>query len=365
MKSLPMTAAAGVCLIAGAMASIPTSSANAAGVEEFYAGRQMRMIIFASSGGGYDTYARLLARHIVNFIPGKPTMVSSNMPGGGGIKAVNYVARSAPTDGSIMTIVNQGIPMHQSLNGKGLETDLSKFGWVGNISYSNQTFATWTASGAKSLDDLKSREVVVGATGIGSIAAQLPASYNNLLNTRLKIIYAYPGASEMNLAMERGEIHARGSNPLASWKATNPEWIKEKKITFLIQIGLEREPELPNVPLLTELVKGDAEKESVARFLTNNVMVGRPFAVAPGVPKERLAALRQAYEKTIVDAKFLAEARKQKMDIRSMTGERLQALVEEIIATPQGVRDKAREAITAKGAEARKGAKKKKKKKKE
>lgn len=365
MKSLPMTAVAGIFLFAGAMADIHASTANAAGVKEFYAGRQMRMIIFASPGGGYDTYARLLSRHIVNFIPGNPTMVASNMPGGGGIKAVNYVARSAPTDGSVMTIVNQGIPMHQALSGKSLETDVSKFGWVGNISFSNQTFATWTASGIKSLDDLKSRQVIVGATGIGSIAAQLPAAYNNLLNAKLKIIYAYPGGNEMNLAMERGEIHARGANPLASWKATKPDWLKENKLTFLIQVGLEREPELPNVPLLTEVVKGDSDKEAIARFLTNNVIVGRPFAVAPGVPKERLAALRQAYEKTVVAPKFLAEARQQKMDIRSMTGERLQALVEEILATPQSVRDKVKVAITAKGAEVRKGAKKKKKKKKE
>src|SRR5690606_23056753 len=144
----------------------------------------------------------------------------------------------APNDGSVMTIVNQGIPMHQALVKKGLETDISKFQWIGNISYSNQTFAAWAASGFKTVEDARKRQMIVGATGRGSSAAQLPAAYNYLLGTKLKIIYGWPGGAEMDLAMERRELDARGTNPLASWKATHPEWLKEKKLNFLIQVGL-------------------------------------------------------------------------------------------------------------------------------
>lgn len=350
--------------ISSLAALMTVDSAAADDVSSFYQGRQMRMIIFASAGGGYDSYARLLDRHIIKHIPGSPSIVATNMPGAGGIKAINYVAKSAPADGSVLTIVNQGIPMHQVLRKKGLQTDISAFNWIGNISYSNQTFATWAASGIKTIDDARKREVIVGATGIGSSAVQLPAAYNYLLDTRLKLIVGYPGGSEMNLALERGEIHARGTNPLASWKATTPEWLKEKKLNFLIQVGLEREPELPDVPLLTELVKGNADKEAVARFLTNNAIVGRPFAVAPGVPAERVAALRAAFDKTMRDTAFLKDADKQRLDIRSMTGERLQALVREIIATPQNVIEMAEAAVAPKSVVTKKGAKKKKKKKK-
>lgn len=362
MKAPMIGVAAGGLL---ALSVLSISSASAEDVGGFYKGRQMRMVIFASAGGGYDSYARLLARHIVAHIPGNPSMVPTNMPGAGGIKAVNYVAKSAPTDGSVMTIVNQGIPMHQVLIKKGLQADISAFNWIGNISYSNQTFAAWTASGFATIDDARKREMIVGATGIGSSAAQLPAAYNYLLGTRLKVIFGYPGGSEMNLAMERGEIHARGTNPLASWKATTADWLKDKKLTFLVQVGLDREPELPDVPLLTELAKGDKDREAVARFLTNNAIVGRPFAVAAGVPAERVAALRQAYEKTMVDARFLDDARKQRLEIRSMPGERLQELIREIIATPPHVLEMAQAAVVPQNAIQRKGAEEKKKKKKE
>ncbi len=328
--------------------------ASAGSVAEFYKGKQMKMIIRSSPGGGYDTYARLLARHIVNHIPGKPTMIPINMPGGGGIRAANYMLNTAPKDGSILTIVSRGLPMYQAMGGTKFKGDLRKFNWICNLSDSNPLLVTWYKSPVKTISDARKREVIIGATGAGSISVQIPAAYNRLLGTKIKIIYGYNGGSAVNLAMERGEVEGRATNNLASWKATHPEWLAKGKLNFLLQLGLKRDKGLPNVPLLIDLVKGDKEKEEVARFLTLANIVGRPIATNPGVPKERVAALRKACDATFKDKAFIEEALKQRAEMGYMPGEEVQKVVAEVINAPKPLLEKVKLYMKPQGGEAEK-----------
>ncbi len=321
--------------------------ANAQTVVDFYKGKQIQMIIRSEPGGGYDTYARLLGRHMGRHIPGEPGVVAVNMPGAGGLRAANFVATIAPKDGTVLTIASQGLPMYQVLDGKNLQADMRTLNWIGNMSSSNQVLATWHAAPVKTLEDARRTKALIGATSGGSIEVQLPTTYNNLLGTKFEIIQGFRGGSEIDLAMERGEVHGRGTNPWASYKSTRSGWIAENKLNIIIQVGFEKEADLPNVPLLNDLVKGDKDKEEIANFLTLNVMVGRPIATTPDVPAERVSALRRAYDATVRDPAFLADATKLRAEINSMTGEELQEIIEKIISTPRPLLEKVKQAINS------------------
>ena len=350
MRSFVAALVLSTVLAGGVFSSLP--SAGAASLEEFYKGRQMKMIIRSSPGGGYDTYARLLSKHIVRHIPGGPKMIAINMPGGGGIRAANYVANVAPKDGSIMTIMSRGLPMYQALGGTKFKGDVRKFNWICDLSDSNPLLVTWHKSPTKNIRDAMKRETIIGATGAGSISVQIPVAYNRLMGTKLKIIFGYKGGSGVNLAMERGEVEGRGTNNLASWKATHPRWIKERKLNILLQLGLKKDKELPNVPLLTDLVKGDPEKEKVARFLSLAYAVGRPIATNPGVPMERVAALRKACGATMSDPNFIAEATGQRAEMGYLPGEKVQKIIGEIVGASPKLIETVKIYMTPKGKEA-------------
>jgi tripartite-type tricarboxylate transporter receptor subunit TctC len=221
--------------------------------DRFYDGKQIRMIIRSGVGGGYDLYSRMLARHIGKHIPGNPVIVPNNMPGGGGILAANFVASVAPRDGTILTMVSQGLPTDQALGlTPSFKADLRTFNWIGNMSSSNQVTVVWHTSKTQTFEDAKKRETTIGSTGAGSVSTQLPALFNNLLGTKFKIITGYPDGREVDMAMERGEVEGRGTNPWASYKSAQPRLVKERLIRPIIQIGLEKEPDLPDVPLLLD-----------------------------------------------------------------------------------------------------------------
>jgi tripartite-type tricarboxylate transporter receptor subunit TctC len=314
-------------------------------VADFYKGKQLRIIIRTGVGGSYDLYARLLAVHIGRHIPGNPTVIPVNMAGGGGIKAANYVATVAPKDGTILTIVSQGLAVDQALGlTSGLQADLRDFHWVGNMSSANQVTVTWHTSPTQTLEDAKRRETVIGTTGAGSISTQLPAVYNNILGTKLKLVLGYPDGADINLAMERGEVEGRATNPWSSYKASNPRYVAEKLITPFIQVGMEKDPDLPNVPLMRDFAK-NAEEQEILDFMSRSVSIGRPIATTPGVPAERVAALRKAFDDTLKDPEFLADAEKQRLEIQAMTGEQLAQLIKSVIETPAAIRDKVKRAI--------------------
>src|SRR5262245_54270033 len=277
-----------MALLAGFVVATP---ASADPVADFYSGKQIKFIIRSGVGGSYDSYSRLLGRHIGRHIPGNPSILPVNMPGGGGIRAANYVAKVAPQDGTILTIVSQGLPVDQALGlNASFQADLRDFHWVGNISASNQVLVTWHTSPTRTLADLMRRETVIGSSQAGSISVQMPAVLNNIVGTKIKIVFGYPDGRDINLAMERGEVEGRATNPWTSYISTDPQYVENKLIIPVIQMGMEKDPNLPQVPLMRDLAPSPAD-QPVLDFMSKAVSFGRPIATTPGVPAERVAAL--------------------------------------------------------------------------
>ncbi|MDB5651450.1 MAG: tripartite tricarboxylate transporter family receptor [Hyphomicrobiales bacterium] len=334
-------------LVIALAALASTTPAMADPVADFYTGKTVRMIIRTGVGGGYDQYSRLLARFIGKHIPGNPTILPVNMPGGGGIVAANYVAQVAPQDGTILTMVGQGLVVDQALGlNSSFKADLRTFGWVGNLSKSNQLTVAWHTSKTKSFADAQKRETLIGSTGAGSISTQLPAFYNNVLGTKFKIVVGYPDGRDVDLAMERGEVEGRGTNPWASYRANSPRYVSDKLIVPLIQAGLTKEADLPDVPLIIDLVK--PEERPLATFMAKAVSVGRPIATTPGTPPERLAALRRAFDATLKDPEFIEAAAAQRAEIDTMTGVELEATVRDLIGAPPEIRERVKIALQPK-----------------
>jgi tripartite-type tricarboxylate transporter receptor subunit TctC len=323
-------------VLTASLALSATTAARADAVGDFYKGKTVAIIVGFGAGGGYDLYARTLARHLGAHLPGKPTVVVQNMTGAGGVTAANHVYNSAPKDGTVIAAVSQYAAMYQLLDGKGAKYDPAKFQWLGSMTFSNNVAYTWNATGIKTFDDLKKREIPVGGSGVISDANIYPNIMNALLGTKFKIINGYSGTNETNLAIERGELFGRGGGSYASLVTTRPEWLRDKKITILVQVGTEKEPDLPNVPLLTDLVKGE-EAHQIAALVTMPVAIGYNEWMAPGVPKDRVQALRAAYTAALKDKGLLAEAAKQKLDVRAKTGEQLEALVRDAAKLPKPV----------------------------
>jgi tripartite-type tricarboxylate transporter receptor subunit TctC len=333
-----------LAILAGLLA-LRVLSAQANPVAEFYQGKQIRMIVRTTAGGDYDQYSRLIARFMGKYIPGQPSMVVVNMPGGGGITAANYMAQVAPRDGTVIGIVSQGLPMDQALGASPqLKADLREFNWIANVVHSNQLLVVWHTSPTKTIEDAKQRITTIGTTGAGSVSVQYPAFYNNVLGTKFKIVFGYPGGQFIDLAMERGEVEGRGANPYSGWMASKPTWIPERKIIPLIQAGIEKEAELPDVPLIIDQPVRE-EDRPLLRFMANSSSVGRPLATTPGVPAERVAALRRAFEAMVHDADFVATAKKENMDIRPQSAPVLTRVILDLLSAPQDVRERMRVAL--------------------
>ncbi len=320
-----------VAFIAGHVAPAP---ALANDVESFYKGRQVTVVVSTSQGGGYDSYARMVTRHMARQIPGNPTMVARNMPGAAHVRAANWLYAQAPQDGSAIGTVGQTIPDFQLFDGTGVEYDAKRFNWIGNPIAGNNVVVLWHTTGIRTIEQLMTRTVSIGASGPNSTASFYPSVMNNVLGTKFKIISGYPGGNEINLAMERGEVEGRGSNSWASWKATRPDWVAEGKLLVITQIGPRKEADLPNVPLLSELARNEEERHILNSF-SASIALGRPLLTGPGVPADRVQALRNAFRLTMSDREFLAEAEKAKFDIDPVYGDELQRVVAEFMATPK------------------------------
>ncbi len=318
-----------------AAALVLSGAAQAQTPAEFYKGKTITMIIGYSAGGGYDTYARHVARHIGKHIPGNPQVVPRNMPGGGGRVAAAYVYNVAPKDGTVLCTADQSLALQQAMDDKSIKFDNAKFTWIGNPNSSNNVTAMWHTTGVKTFADAQQKETVIGATG-NNTSAQYPIVMNAVLGTKFKVIMGYPGGNDINLAMERGEVGGRGSNNWVSWQATRPQWLKEKKINIIVQIGAKREADLPDVPLLTDLAKNEEDRK-LLMLLSAPVAVGRPIFSTPNVPADRTAALRKAFDETMKDSEFLAEAKKIDLDISPVSGADLQKIVEDVIHAPKPI----------------------------
>jgi tripartite-type tricarboxylate transporter receptor subunit TctC len=340
---------------AGIVAPARADEANAGDVAGFYKGKTMRMIIRFGPGAGYDTYARLLTKHMMKYVPGAPSVVNVNMPGAGGITAANYVANIAPKDGTILTIVSVGLPMDQAVGlNPSFKADLTAFNWVGNLSDSNQIMVTWHTSPTRTLDDAVKRQTIIAAAGAGSFSSMIPSALNSVLGTKFKIII-YQEGLEPNLAMERGEVEGRGTESYVTTASVTPQYLSEKKINILVQIGMKRDKAMPDVPLLLDYARTE-EQRQILTFFSKAVVIGRPIATTPEVPKARVTALRRAFDEAVADPDFIADAKKQRAEISPMTGEETQQLVADLIATPAAIKAKVKAAFQAKsGIETLKG----------
>lgn len=312
---------------------------------KFYSGKTLQMIIRSEAGSGYDQYARTFARHVVKHIPGSPNIINRNMPGGGGITAANFVYTVAPNDGTVLTIISQGLPASQALGeAKGLRADMSKFNWLGTLVASNQLTITRRESLTNTFEAAKTRETIIGTVGAGSISTQIPILLNKFTGTRLKLVTGYKGTEDLAIAMERGEIDGFAAMNMASLNAVFSHFISDNKINIIIQMGARRDPRLPDVPLMHEVAQSE-EGKRIIEFFSRGVVVGRPLAVGPNVPMDRVALLREAFGRTVTDPEFLEEAHKRNIEIQPTGWEELTNLVNNIVNESKETIDLARAAF--------------------
>jgi tripartite-type tricarboxylate transporter receptor subunit TctC len=315
-------------------------AANAQEQASFYKGKAIRTLVGTATGGDYDTQARLVARHLGRHIPGQPTIIVENMTGAGGLNMVNYLYRLAARDGTYTGVVPNNFPAQQWAGGGGIQFDVVQFNWIGTLTKETSTMVAWAASGVRTLEDAMKREVIAGATSRGAITYSFPAMLNTLVGTRFKIVLGYTGGSEVNVAMERGEVVAR-LNSWSSWKATKPDWIRDGLINVLVQAG-PRHPDLAHVPSLEDMAKNEADRKIMEIALIGNKL-GRPLAAPPGTPPERVAILRDAFRALTSDAQFLAETKRLNMELDPMFGEEMQSEINLVMKVSREYLPRARE----------------------
>jgi tripartite-type tricarboxylate transporter receptor subunit TctC len=344
---MPKCRLASVTSLATLAFSITVLPAAAQSVADFYKGKTLQMVIGVSAGGDYDLRARLLAKYLPKYIPGNPTIVAQNMLGGGGMNAANWAFNVAPKDGTVLLAISSTLPVSQAVGLKGIQFDVRKFHYLGNTTDSPNVINSWHTTGITKIEQVFEKELVVGSTGRSSGSYYYPAALNAWAGTKFKIVLGYPGGANVNIAMERGEVGGRGSNLWASWKSTRPHWLAEKKIHILVQVGLKRNPELPDVPLMQELAKDDLAKQALV-FMSADSAIARSIVTTPGTPPDRVAALRRAFNAVMKDPELLAEAKQAKQDISTATGEEVQAIATSIVNTNPAAVAKAKEIIAGK-----------------
>jgi tripartite-type tricarboxylate transporter receptor subunit TctC len=311
-------------------------------VAQFYQGKTVRMIVGVAAGSGYDINARALARHMSEHIPGKPAIIVQNQPGAGSISMTNQLYNVGPFDGTVIGAAFGGMPTAPLLTPEGVKFDPNKLNWLGSTNRETHVTYMWNTSPINSFEDFKKRETVVGAQAPGTTQYDFPLVANAIFGTKFKIVPGYGGTPQIHLAMERGEIEGNGASAFTTIKALNADWIKDKKIKIIAQWALRPNPELPGVPSVLDLAKNDKDKAALLLVLAR-LDFGRPFFLPPNVPADRVEALRKAFDDTMKDPAFLAEAEKLKLDIDPLNGMRVSELVAQVLATPKDVVERVRD----------------------
>jgi tripartite-type tricarboxylate transporter receptor subunit TctC len=314
------------------------AAAHADDVADFYRGKELRLIISASIGGGYDIYARAVARHLGTHIPGNPTVVPQNMPAAGGLGAANHLNNVAARDGSVIALFQNTVPLEPFFENKQAQFDAAKFGWLGTPTTETALYMLWHGSKIKTLADAQRQEFVAGAAGAASTPAFYGRVFNQIFNFKARFISGYPGQNEILLALENGEVEAMASPFWSSLKTARPGWYTDGKIRFLFQYGSEPHPDLKDVPLALDLLQNAADKTLLTAAAVP-LGLGRPFGAPPGIPPERLAALRGAMMATFKDPAFLADCERQRLEcMNAKTGAEIDALINRAYAAPADVR---------------------------
>jgi tripartite-type tricarboxylate transporter receptor subunit TctC len=328
-----------------ALALCPIFAAQAQNPADFYKGKNVDLYIGYSVGGGYDVYARLIARHLGKHIPGNPTVTPKNMEGAGSLRLANWLYNVGPKDGLAFGTIGRGTGFDPLLGHRNAQFDATKFNWIGSANDEVSVCVVWNGrTPITKFEDLLTHQLAVGGTGAAADTDQFPRIINGVLGTKMKIVTGYPGGNDVNLALERGEVDGRCGWSWSSVVSTRAHWVKENKITLLMQLSLQKHPDLPNIPLITELAKTD-EQRAILKLIFARQALGRPYLAPPDIPAERVAALRKAFVDTMADKDFLAEAGKAQLEITPVSGEAVQKLVGEVHQTPLEIVKKAVELL--------------------
>ncbi len=311
-------------------------AAHAQPAEEFYRGRTINLVIGYSVGGGYDLHGRMLARHLGKHIPGNPAIIVQNMPGGGSLRAANYLYNAAPKDGTAIGIFSRGMAMEPLIGASNTQYDARKFTWLGSITNEVSVCATSKASKVRTWDDLLATPFTVAGEGSGSDPDIFATMIKNVFGAKLRLVAGYPGSAEMTLAIERGEVDGRCGWTWSSIKLQRPEWIADHRLNVLVQLASHRIPELADVPLLVEHATTARQRQIVNVILSRQAM-GRPVVAPPGVPEGRRQALRAAFDATMTDPDYVAEATARGLEINPVGGGDLDTLLAELYATPPDI----------------------------
>jgi tripartite-type tricarboxylate transporter receptor subunit TctC len=340
--TFPAVLATALCLAA--------APARADDVAAFYRGRQISWILSADAGGGYAAYARTFAPYLTEHIPGKPSIVIQHMPGGGGLRAMNFLAALAPRDGATIGLVHSSVPFAPLYGIRGASFDPRQMGWIGSIATSRGICVAWHTAGIATWQDMLTKEFIVGGSGAGSQMETLPTLLNRLFGTRIKVISGYKGGNAIYLAMERGEVQGRCGGLVSSINATRPDWFASRKVTVPIQVAINRNAQFPDVPAVVELAK-DERTRNILRLALAAEDMDRPILAPPGVPPERLGVLRAAFHDAMNDPGFIADAKRQRLEIDEVAGEKVAAIIAGTFALPPDIVKAANDAMHLTGSQ--------------
>jgi tripartite-type tricarboxylate transporter receptor subunit TctC len=333
---------AGILLLV--LASLASAPAAAQAVADFYRGKTITISVGLSAGGGYDLHARVLARYLGKHLPGAPAVVVKNAPGAGGLTLVNALYSTLPRDGTELATFERGILLEPLLDQAQARFDPLRFSWIGSTDNDASTCLSWHTSAVKTMDDLMRTELIVGGTGSTAIANTFPRVLNAVLGTKFRVIPGYPGANDALLAMERGETQGFCSLGFSTLEAIRPGWMRDHKVNVFVQLALQKSNEHPDVPLALDFAKTEADRRALELVFSPNLFA-RPFAAPRGVPAERIAALRQAFDDTMADPDFLAEAKARDLHIERVTAVGLEQALRRVYATPPEIVARVKEAV--------------------
>jgi tripartite-type tricarboxylate transporter receptor subunit TctC len=309
-------------------------------VEDFYRGKQVKFIISSATGGDYDQWSRLIAKFLGKYIPGNPTIIPQNMPGGGQIIATNHLFNAAPQDGSVLGMIGRNLPNDALLKKEGVRFDPLKFNWLGSPELTNRVCVAMQDAPVQKAQDLYEHELLVGGAGAGTAVSTTPVLLQKLLGMKFKLVEGYGNSQAVLLAMERGEVQGICQS-LSSVRGSRPDWFESGKLKVLFNTERHTVPGL-NAPSVFDFVKSEDQRKILALY-TSSVEFGRPIVAPPNVPKERVEALRKALAETLKDPELLAEAKQQGMDMTYVSGQELETLIADLMSTPADIVEKMRE----------------------
>jgi tripartite-type tricarboxylate transporter receptor subunit TctC len=330
--------------LAAAVAATPSQAPAQNAGADFYRGKTITISVGFSAGGGYDLHARTLARVLGRHIPGNPAVVVKNVPGAGGLILMNGLSNTMTKDGTEFATFDRGMALEPLLDPEKARYDSRKLNWIGSTDNDASTCFAWHTASVKTFDDLLQRELIVSGTGTAGDAVLFPRLLNDVLQTKFKVITGYPGSTESLLAMERGETHGFCSMGFVTPEVTRRQWVKEKKVNVLVQLALQKNKDHLDVPLALDYAKTTPDRQAI-EFAVSPNLFARPFAAPPGMPAERVKMLRQAFNDTMADADYLADAAGRGMHVQLVTGEEIETVLKRIYAIPEPVIERVKRAV--------------------